>query len=345
MASIKKKGNGWYCQFVHAKKRYNFAIGKVFEAEARGVAALASHLLMRVRQGLRSIPAGADVAEYVRRNRELPASAAGAELVQKSLTLAALRDDYLRAVGGGAVEANTLSTTRDHFAHLVKTLGAGLELDGIAPADLKRHIERRQGHVAPVTLRKELARFKTAWAWAETMGRVPRPFPVGKLVYYKEGEKLPFVTWAEVQSRLAAGGDPGGPPGEPLPGHHRNRRVAGVRRHGEGAELALPPLLPGGPLGMRRSELLRALPIDLDFVAGVVIVREKKRVKGQLTTRRVPLTRFAEGTLREWCAARRKVPVRRGAGHGQCPGGPGVVPRGRPGLEVGLSQRLQHAPA
>ena len=30
---------------------------------------------------------------------------------------------------------------------------------------------------------------------------------------------------------------------------------------------------------------------DVDFVAEVITVREKKRIRGQLTTRRVPLTK------------------------------------------------------
>jgi integrase len=43
--------------------------------------------------------------------------------------------------------------------------------------------------------------------------------------------------------------------------------------------------------GARRSELIRMRVPDVDFVGEVVTVREKKRVRGQLTTRRVPLTK------------------------------------------------------
>ena len=39
---------------------------------------------------------------------------------------------------------------------------------------------------------------------------------------------------------------------------------------------------------------------DVDFVAEVVTVREKKRVRGQLTTRRVPLTKALAGVLAEY---------------------------------------------
>jgi integrase len=54
--------------------------------------------------------------------------------------------------------------------------------------------------------------------------------------------------------------------------------------------------------GARRSEVLRALVADVDFAANVVTVREKKRSKGQRTTRRVPLTPHLRGVLKEWLA-------------------------------------------
>ena len=56
--------------------------------------------------------------------------------------------------------------------------------------------------------------------------------------------------------------------------------------------------------GARRSELLRARAEDVDFVAKVITIREKKRARGTLTTRRVPMSGFLESILREWIAGR-----------------------------------------
>jgi integrase len=56
--------------------------------------------------------------------------------------------------------------------------------------------------------------------------------------------------------------------------------------------------------GARRSEIVRELPSDLDLAGGTVTVREKKRDKCKLTTRRVLLTPFLKGVLEEWVAAR-----------------------------------------
>jgi integrase len=52
--------------------------------------------------------------------------------------------------------------------------------------------------------------------------------------------------------------------------------------------------------GARRSELLRAQAGDVDFAAGVATIRERKRTRGQRTTRRVALTPFLRDVLTEW---------------------------------------------
>jgi hypothetical protein len=46
--------------------------------------------------------------------------------------------------------------------------------------------------------------------------------------------------------------------------------------------------------------LLRAQAGDVDFAAGVATIRERKRTRGQRTTRRVALTPFLRDVLTEW---------------------------------------------
>jgi integrase len=50
----------------------------------------------------------------------------------------------------------------------------------------------------------------------------------------------------------------------------------------------------------RRSEMINGLLQDVDFEEGAVTIREKKRVRGRQTTRRVPLSPFLDAVLREW---------------------------------------------
>jgi integrase len=52
--------------------------------------------------------------------------------------------------------------------------------------------------------------------------------------------------------------------------------------------------------GARRSEMLRARINDVDLEAGTVCLHERKRARGRRTSRRVALTPFLAGVLKEW---------------------------------------------
>jgi integrase len=52
--------------------------------------------------------------------------------------------------------------------------------------------------------------------------------------------------------------------------------------------------------GARRSELLRIGIEDVDFVGGIVMIREKKRTRGTRTTRHVTMSPFLQKVLSEW---------------------------------------------
>ncbi len=54
--------------------------------------------------------------------------------------------------------------------------------------------------------------------------------------------------------------------------------------------------------GARRSEIMRALVSDADFAGNTVLIREKKRARGERTTRRVPLSSFLKKVLADWLA-------------------------------------------
>jgi integrase len=56
--------------------------------------------------------------------------------------------------------------------------------------------------------------------------------------------------------------------------------------------------------GARRSELLRIALTDIDLKAGMATIREKKRTKGKLSSRKVPLTPKLGEILRAWMTVR-----------------------------------------
>ncbi len=126
----------------------------------------------------------------------------------KKTTLAELRDSYLKTFSGGALEENTLYTAKIHLAHLAATLGESFAVGDLTLGNLQKHIDRRKADVAGTTIKKEIDTFRSPWNWGARMGYVKGPFPSGGLVYPKGEAKLPFMTRAEIERRLAAGGDP-----------------------------------------------------------------------------------------------------------------------------------------
>jgi hypothetical protein len=116
VASIQQKGDSFYCQFFHQGHRHTFTIGRVSRDEAESKAGQVDYLLMRIKQGYLNVPAGTDIVEFVKNDGQLSAP------VQKpaeALTLGQLRDRYVAVHSNGAVEENSLSTSRIHFSHLV----------------------------------------------------------------------------------------------------------------------------------------------------------------------------------------------------------------------------------
>lgn len=52
--------------------------------------------------------------------------------------------------------------------------------------------------------------------------------------------------------------------------------------------------------GARRSELVRSRKSDFDFTSNTITIRERKRVKGKRSTRRVPICENLLPTLQSW---------------------------------------------
>jgi hypothetical protein len=56
MASLQKKNDTYYCQFLYHRKRHTFTVGRVSEAEAQAKARQVEYLLMRLKQRLVRLP-------------------------------------------------------------------------------------------------------------------------------------------------------------------------------------------------------------------------------------------------------------------------------------------------
>jgi integrase len=198
-----------------------------------------------------------------------------------------------------------------HLRHVVTTLGAAFPIQALTQAHLQQHIDRRARQkgrrgqpMSPVTLRKELASLRGCWNWGVEAGLVSGRFPNRGLKYPKTDEKPPFQTRAEIERQLARGGLTEAEVRAlwdslflTLPEiDDFLRHVEANARHG----FLYPMFVFAAHTGARRSEILRARIDDVDFTAGTVLIRERKRAKGKRTHRRVPLSPTLERVLRDW---------------------------------------------
>ncbi len=305
MAGLQERGGSYRVFFRFRGRLLTFPLGKVSKQEAEAKSAQVDYLLLRLKQRLIDLPPGVDITDFLRHDGRPPESAPAAP--RGNAPLVTLRDRFL-AAHAGAHEKNTLYTARIHFNHLIAALGEKFPPAELAQADLQRHVARRaeQG-IAPVTIRKEVNGFRAAWNWGRRTGLVSKEWPGQGLVYQKTTDKPPFQTRAEIARQVARGGLSDERKAElweslyltadELPAFLRH--VSEAARH----PFIYPMFCMAAHTGARRSELIRAEVSDVDFDAQVVTIREKKRVRGRQTTRRVPLSPFLAGVLREWLAA------------------------------------------
>ena len=82
-------------------------------------------------------------------------------------------------------------------------------LGELSLAKMQEYVNHRaKAKISPVTIRKEIATLRAAWNWGEPMELTDGKFPNRGLRYPKADEKPPFMTMAEIERQIAAGGDP-----------------------------------------------------------------------------------------------------------------------------------------
>jgi integrase len=305
MAGVRKKGDAYYCTFRFQGRRYYFTIGEVSEARARARGAEVDETLALIERGRLAVPDGVPLQDFVAAGGKAPAAPARPQVV----TARQLFDHYLETHANGTIERNSLGTARSHLSQVAASLGDRFRVQGLTLLDLQAHVDRRgKKGVAAVTLKKEVATLRACWNWAAHGGLLKGAFPGRGLRFPKEEEKEPFRTFAEVEGILAAERPDDGRREALWEALYLTRPeleefLAHVRQHG-----TLPWVYPmvafAAYTGARRSEMLRALAGDVDLAAGVVTIREKKRVRGKLSTRTAPVTPRLAEALRAWLAAR-----------------------------------------
>jgi integrase len=340
MASLQSRNGSWRVLFRHRGQQHTFWLGSVEEQEARATAAKVDYWLMRLKQNLVHLPPRCDVVTFVKHDGRPPEHAISET---KGLTLGELRDKYLPSQAK-KLEETTLAGIRLHFGHLTRLFGEKRLVSPFTRADLQGYVNKRASewidpniykkrreklanarpkrnfttprparveepdkplrHPSATTIRKELVSLRTAWNWARRHLQLIEEFPSGGLDYAKTEESLPFMSWEEAVKRIKAGDDP-----------EQVWECVYLRPEEVASLLTWVKERPVSPwvysmfcfaayTGARRSEIVRALPSDVNLDGGVVTVREKKRDKRRRTTRRVPLTPLLKTVLSDWMETR-----------------------------------------
>jgi integrase len=344
MAALENRNGSWRVFFWYKGQQHAFTIGQVSAADASVHKASTEELLRLLKRNLISIPSGCSIQDFMF-HRGKPPEYAATSNGKKELTLGDLREVYFRSQEK-KLEQTTLDGIRLHFDHLTRILGTKRLISPLTRPDLQKYVDKRSEewidpniyrkarrekeaarpkrnfkkprppkfeppdkplrHPSVATIKKEIISLRTAWNWARRHLDLAEEFPGTGLDYAKIEQSLPFMTWKEAEQRIAAGDDPEKiwdciylQPAEitELLEWVKTRPVS---------PWVYPMFAFAAHTGARRSEIVRVLPSDVDLAGGVVTIREKKRDKTKLTTRRVPLTPFLQEVLADWIKNRGK---------------------------------------
>lgn len=270
--------------------------------------------LARVEENIRLVESGrlvmsehADLAAFLLSDGKLNGKLKFAE----RLGLSELINRYKAALPQGSLESESLRIAELHVRHFVRVLGVRQTLGQLTLEDLQRYVlkrsrepGRRGKSVSVGTIRKEVATLTTLWNWAAQRGYVIGSFPKVGLKFPKLDEHPPFQTYPQIARQVARGRLTTAEESELwdclyLSTAELDELLAVVRERSMYGFL-YPMAFMAAHTGARRSELCRSREVDYDFEAATILIREKKRTKGKLTTRLVPMTPQLRQVLESW---------------------------------------------
>jgi integrase len=307
MASLEKRGDQFRIVFRFAGQRLSRSLKTTSEKAAVACVARLEDNLRRAELGLLTVPDDADVVSFLLSDGR----SNGKPKLPAIRSLKQLCEGYVESLPAGAIEESTLEGMEIQMRHLRRILGDDFAIRSLELADLHRYVDQRSREkgrrgrtVSAVTIKKDLTAFSTLWTWARHMGAVEKPFPKRGLKFPKTTEKPAFQTIQEIERKIARGGLTEAEEADlwdfvflTLPDiAELLTYVARTARH----PFIYPMFVFAAHTGARRSEMMRSRIDDIDLATGTVIIHEKKRARGKLTTRRVPLSPMLSNVLGQW---------------------------------------------
>ncbi|MEM6777731.1 MAG: site-specific integrase [Planctomycetota bacterium] len=260
-----------------------------------------------VESGRLEIPDNGDIPKFLLSDGKI----AKKVKVKPKIGLSKLFDLYLEAMPDGAMEDNTIGTLGTHRRHLERLIGKNFDIHSLTQRDLQSYVTKRSKEkgirgraLSAVTIRKETTSLRAVWNWAVSADLVSVAFPNRGLKYPKTQEKPPFQTWNEITAAIASSNLSAAAQQDLwdclfLSNDQIAELLEFVKENAR-HPFIYPMFFMAAHTGARRSELLRSQLSD--FRDGFVTIREKKRVRGQSSTRRVPVSQELRKVIERWRA-------------------------------------------
>jgi integrase len=311
MASIyQDKNSGVFrisFRFGKPPKQFHKSLDTGDATEAESMKGRIESTLRAIEQGWLVVPEDADFWPFVFSGGKL----SNKPSIKEVLTIEKLFARYEEAMPSGAMDDNSLRTYKLHKKHVVRILGEKQVATTLTTAELQSYINKRAKEdyrgkpIMARTIKKEVDSFRAVWNWGLEYGLLTRSSPTRGLKYEKEDPKLPVMTWAEIEGRVARGGlneeqiyelwdclflDP--------------QQVAKLLDHVKQdatAPFVYPMFVFIAHTGARRSEMVRSQIEDIDFRSDQVCLREKKRRRSRkLTFRHLPMSPLLREVMEAW---------------------------------------------
>ncbi len=260
-------------------------------------------------RGLLEVPPDADLGRFLVSGGNLNAM----PTLKAPLTLGDLLKRYQSEHPDWVKESSTCSTESIHIVHLLRIIDPKTGVRAMATETLQGYVSarakekgRRGRLISHVTIQKEIGTLSSVWnRWARPLGLVEGPAPTQGLIYAKARSNPPFQTREQIQRQLARGGF-SALEARDLWGSlfltlgQVQELIGQVEAH-RGRLWVHVAFCIAAYTGARRSEILRSRVDDLDFDAGTITIREKKRDRSrEMTFHTVPVSAGLRQVLREW---------------------------------------------
>lgn len=312
MASLENRTGYFNVVFRFGGKKYTRSLHTDDEKEANRLLANLEQTVRDVKSGRISLPADADIPTFLLSDGKLttPHVSDSDSISETQLSLSDLFESFFASLPDDSLEESTISLIKTHRNNLLRILGEDVLIEDIDlnALDLyskkrRRDNGRRKGKVSSYTIKKELVTLRRVLQWGKKRGKHKFEIPeIRDVQLPKLTERPIFQTFDEITVQIEQ---------DDLTQKQQDdlweclylgtdeidQLIQHVREKASRTFL-YPMVVAAAHTGARRSELMRSQLTDIRD--DVLVIREKKRRRGQESTRRVPMSSLVKKTLHEW---------------------------------------------